>query len=185
MTITMNAKAPAGTIITITNKGYGGAGRDCTVGKAYEVKVKGTTHYIVDDRRDEVFLDSLKRAGATWREPFRKLKVKVKAGAHSEAVQNHLFSLGYRWYSGDTKPLYTDRDMAIFTENDGTMGRITGGSDLQTWWKYPKYQEVTVKEKVSYTVTVPKAPPPKPKTVKVAGKNYLQSDIEAKCKPVK
>ena len=76
---------------------------------------------------------------------FKNMKFRVKDAEHSKQIQEHLFSLGYRWCGNRNAVVYTDSSF-LFTNNEG---RLTQDYSIASGEKHP-YTEYQLKETKSY-----------------------------------
>ncbi len=78
---------------------------------------------------------------------FKNMKFRVKDEEHSKQIQEHLFSLGYRWIGNRNAVVYTDSSF-LFTNNKG---RLTQDYSIAFGEKHP-YTEYQLKETKSYSL---------------------------------
>lgn len=112
---------------------------------------------------------------------FKEMKFRVKDAEHSAKIQEHLFSLGYKWWSGATVQL-TDSGY-IFTEEDGRICK----AESESTFDEDSSPEMHLVENVQITYSLVEVGPA-PETVELNGQTYLKADLEealAKLVPVK
>ena len=78
---------------------------------------------------------------------FKNMKFRVKDEEHSKQIQEHLFSLGYRWSGNSNAVGYTDSSF-LFTNNEG---RLTQDYSIAFGEKHP-YTEYQLRETKSYSL---------------------------------
>jgi hypothetical protein len=92
---------------------------------------------------------------------FKAYKFKVENPEHSQKIQEHLFSLGYKWYHCGDKVQCTNKSY-LFAEVDGSIAH----SIHEVTFTEANNQEVELKETISYEI-VPVAPAPKTVEIKI------------------
>ena len=95
-----------------------------------------------------------------------KFKIFVKSPEHSKNVQDHLFSLGYKWKSGDKEYISLPESYHCIYVNDYGKNELTYGSGSLN---YPEFELI---EKISFDLK------DKKEVVKIGEKSYYMSDLE-------
>lgn len=87
---------------------------------------------------------------------LKNMKIRIKDEEHSRKVQEHLFSLGYRWCVHGQRVVYTDK-LYLFTNSDDSL--ITYGDDKH-WFENHDNTEYVLEELATYALkeVVPIAP---------------------------
>jgi len=112
---------------------------------------------------------------------FKEMKFRVKDVEHSAKIQEHLFSLGYKWWSGSTVQLTSSP--YIFTEKDGRICKSDSGSTFDK----DSSPEMHLVENIQITYSLVEVNSA-PETVELNGQTYLKADLEeamAKLSPIK
>lgn len=98
-----------------------------------------------------------------------KFKIFVKSPEHSKKVQDHLFSLGYKWNSGDNKYFSLPESCQCIYVNDYGKNELTYGTGSV---KCPEFELIEyLKEKKE--------------VVKIGEKSYYISDLEVAISNIK
>ena len=105
---------------------------------------------------------------------MENIKIRVKSPEHSKKIQEHLFSLGYRWnIGGDFRIMYRD---FLFAYNDS----LIGFSDDELFFNNNSFPEFELVETVSYEFKEI----PKREVVKIGKKSYFLDELEIALKNI-
>jgi hypothetical protein len=96
-------------------------------------------------------------------------KIRIKSPEHSEKVQKHLFSLGYRWDGCDQLIKNTDKPFLVF------QGKYLYWFDTDT-----DFPELELIETVSYELKEV----PKKEVVTIGEKSYYKDELEVALKNI-
>lgn len=77
---------------------------------------------------------------------FKNMKFRVKDEEHSKKIQEHLFSLGYKWSNTNSVPQYTS-GIGLFTNSYGWLNFLLDDKEYFEQSTDPEYQ---LKEIISY-----------------------------------
>ena len=77
---------------------------------------------------------------------FKNMKFRVKDEEHSKKIQEHLFSLGYKWSNTNSVPQYTS-GIGLFTNSYGWLRSLVNDKEYFEQSTDPEYQ---LKEIISY-----------------------------------
>ena len=77
---------------------------------------------------------------------FKNMKFRVKDEEHSKKIQEHLFSLGYKWNNTNSVPQYTS-GIGLFTNSYGWLSFLLNDKEYFEQSTDPEYQ---LKEIISY-----------------------------------
>ena len=79
---------------------------------------------------------------------FKNMKFRVKDEEHSKKIQEHLFSLGYKWSNTNSVPQYTS-GIGLFTNSYGWLRSLVNDKEYFEQSTDPEYQ---LKETISYSL---------------------------------
>jgi hypothetical protein len=103
-------------------------------------------------------------------------KIRIKSPEHSKMVQEHLFSLGYRWADGVTSVMYTEVSFLIFKSSAKRIFYFPS----YNYEKLSDWQEVELIETVSYELKEV----PKKEVVTIGEKSYYKDELEVALKNI-
>lgn len=115
---------------------------------------------------------------------FKAMKFKVSTVEESEALQNYLFSLGYKW-SGevDEKAARNSTHPFLYSEPDGYITYSDSKFGETFFNKQTNHKEMVVEFKT--TTVVSKITHIKPRTIEIDGVEYEVADIKLNISPYK
>lgn len=93
---------------------------------------------------------------------FSNMKFRVNSPEHSKKIQEHLFTLGYKWICETHFVVEKTDKPFLYTEEDG---KITYGTN-EDYFKNSMHKEHTLQETTSYTLVEKK------ETLTIDGKTY-------------
>lgn len=98
---------------------------------------------------------------------FKNMKFRVNSSEHSKQIQEHLFTLGYKWICEVRQAVEKTDKPFLYVEE---CGQITYG-DTEEYFKNSIHKEYTLQEITAYTLVEKK------ETITIDGKEYYKEDI--------